>query len=76
MGGVFSRFDSAMQSASIKPVRGDPSIGEIPGFLLGGEGFDVRAQGPLIAFERQNVISLFGDDLGRDVALATHWHQW
>ncbi len=47
-------------------------VGEAAGFLLARERFGVVAQRALIAFERQNVIALFIDDLARDIALAVH----
>ena len=41
-------------------------------FLLFGEQFNIIAQRPLIALERENVISFLIDDLLRDVALTPH----
>ena len=51
-------------------LPGDLGVLEADGFLLGGEQFDILAQGALIAFERQHVIGLHGEDFLGDVALA------
>ena len=52
---VFSRLEATVIGVD-GFVAGDLGIDEVPGFLLVGEGLDVFAQAPLIAFERENVI--------------------
>ena len=51
-------------------MPGDRRILEAVGLLLGGEQFDILAQRPLIALERQHVVGLLGEDFLGDVALA------
>ena len=51
-------------------VAGGLCIGEAAGFLLGDENLDILAQRSLIAFQRENVISLLVDDL----CAMSRWH--
>ena len=48
--GVFWRLDATVIGVD-GLVGEDLGIHEVPGFLLVGEGFDVFAQAPLVAFE-------------------------
>ena len=64
-------FDAAMITVD-GFVPADLGMLEAGGLLLGGEEFDVFAQGPLIAFEGEDVIGPLVHDLLGDVALTAH----
>ena len=67
--GVGPRFDAAVVAVDGFVPR-DLCILEVLGLLLGGEHFDIVAQGALIALERQHIIGLFFEDFPGDLALA------
>jgi hypothetical protein len=68
---VRSGFDAAMIAVNCL-MAADLCIFEAVRRLLGHEGLDVLAQCALIAFEREDVVSLLIHDLHGDVALAAH----
>jgi hypothetical protein len=62
-------FD-AIVIAIDRSILADFAVLESHGFLLGDENIDIRAERALVAFQRENVIGLFVDNLLRDIALA------
>ena len=69
--GVGPRFDATVVAVDgLMPA--DFGVLEALGLLIGDEQFDILAQGPLIALERQHVVGLLVDDLLGDGALAAN----
>jgi len=50
-------------------ILADFGVGEASGCLFGRKQFDIFAQRTLVAFQRQDIISLLVDDLLRDLTL-------
>jgi len=69
--GVSPGFDTAVIAVDCF-VHADLRIPEMPCFLLVGEGFDILAQGSLVALECEDVIGFLRDNRPCDDALAAH----
>ena len=72
---VDHRGDSGLNAVVIgidRSMPADVAVLEANGLLLGDEDFDILPQRALVAFQREDIISLLVDDLLRDVALTSH----
>src|SRR5208283_1346860 len=67
--------DSGLDAVVIgidRSMLADFAVLEANGFLLGDEDIDILTQRALVAFQRQDIVSLLVDDLLRDVSLTPH----
>ncbi len=65
-----TRLDAAVIAVD-RFVHADRLVGKTAGSLLVCEQFDILAQRPLVALQRQDVVGLLVDDLPRNLALAS-----